>query len=70
MAQQDAAPGPALSRKSKPVRVTVVGSEISLFFPSAAFPQLWVGFEGSLYLLCLWKSQASLITDQQGLFSL
>ena len=57
MAQQDAAPGPALSRKSKPVRVTVVGSEISLFFPSAAFPllpcQLWVGFEGSLYLLCL-----------------
>lgn len=56
MTQQETAPGPAPSKKIKPVRVTIVGSEISLF-PSAAFPvfqrQLWVGFEGSLYLLCL-----------------
>lgn len=38
MTQQETAPGPALSKKVKPVRVTIVGSEISLFFPSAAFP--------------------------------
>lgn len=53
MTQQETAPGPALSKKVKPVRVTIVGSEISLFFPSAAFPvfqcRLWVGLREATF---------------------
>lgn len=53
MTQQETAPGPALSKKVKPVRVTTVGSEINLFFPSAAFPvfqcQLWVGLREATF---------------------